>query len=64
MRHFRDQRAIREAIADMFEAEGARVVDQEGVLFALFFDEDPSARMPVARINLDCLAADIERKLS
>lgn len=64
MRHFRDQRAIREAIADMFEAEGARVVDQEGVLFALFFDDDPYAPMPVARINLDRLAADIERKLS
>ncbi|MCW5708700.1 hypothetical protein [Shinella sp.] len=64
MRHFRDQREIREAIADMFEAEGARVVDREGVLVALFFDDDLCAPMPVAAINLDRLAADIERRLS
>lgn len=64
MRHYRDQRAIAEAIADMFHQHGARVVDQDGVRFALFFDDDPCAPMPVAKINIDALAADIERKLS
>jgi len=62
MRHFRDQRAIRDAMVEMFEAEGARVVDRDGALFALFFAVDsPTA---VAVIDLDRLAADIERKLS
>ncbi|GLR51245.1 hypothetical protein KYK30_20435 [Shinella yambaruensis] len=68
MRHFRDQRAIREAIAEMFHAEGAKVVDQEGVTFALFFETDPfdlpRAPVLVAKINIDRLAADIERRLS
>ncbi|MFD1330233.1 hypothetical protein [Mycoplana ramosa] len=64
MRHYRDQKAIAEAIAGMFQAEGARVVEQDGALHAFFFDDDLSAPMPVAKVNIDKLAAAIERRLS
>lgn len=68
MRHFRDRREIAEAIGEMFAVEGAKIVDQEGVAFALFFETDPfdlpRAPVLVAKINIDRLAADIERRLS
>ncbi|WP_411037688.1 hypothetical protein [Shinella sp. BYT-45] len=63
MRHYRDQRAIAEAVAEMYHQHGARIVDQDGVLFALFFD-DATMETVVAKINIDRLAADIERRLS
>lgn len=64
MRHFRDQREIAEAIAEMFHQHGAKVVDQDGVKFALFFDDLCQSPNAVAKINIDRLAADIERRLT
>lgn len=64
MRHFRDQRAIAEAIAEMFHQYGTKVVDEDGVQFALFFDDLCEGADAVAKINIDRLAADIERRLS
>lgn len=62
MRHYRDRRALAEAIAHEFHQHGARVVDQEGVTFALIFDD--AMETVVARVNIDAIAADIERRLS
>lgn len=61
MRQYRDQAAMREAIAQHYLEHGARVVDRDGKQFALFFN---SIGQPVAAFDIGQLAAAIERKLS
>ncbi|SOC41612.1 hypothetical protein SAMN05892877_10927 [Rhizobium subbaraonis] len=64
MRQFRNQEAIAEAIAELFIAHGACLVEHGGGFFAVFFDDDLSCPMPVGKIDIGKLAAQLWERLS
>lgn len=63
MRHFPNRQVLIEALVELFQQFGARVIERDGAKFALFLDDDPCAPMPVASVPLDMLAAGLERRL-
>ncbi|SOC46620.1 hypothetical protein SAMN05892877_12359 [Rhizobium subbaraonis] len=64
MRHFPNRQAFVEALVELFEEHGVRIVQRDSERFALFLDDDPCAPMPVASVSIDMFAATLERKLS